>query len=215
MVYLGSLLAADGQIGTELARRLGMAMADFEALERVWKHASISKSRKIKIYNACVLQKLMYCMETTWLTASATRKLDGFHARCLRKICKIPHPYLSRVSNAQVLHEAEECPLSATLRHRQLQFFRRIALMSESAALRRATFQPGSTQARRWPGVRRQGRPRDTWAPCVRTHAVAAAGGEAALEAMLQNTTAAWASWTKATKEYCFSGRARQVEASG
>ena len=31
MVYLGSLLAADGQSTAELSRRLGMGMADYEA----------------------------------------------------------------------------------------------------------------------------------------------------------------------------------------
>ena len=87
--------------------------------------------------------------------------------------------------------------------------------MDDSALLRQVTFEPASFQAKVWPGTRRQGRPRQTWAPCARAHAVAAAGGEEALEAMLQNTPAAGASWTKATKDYCFNGRARRVEASG
>ena len=180
-----------------------MAIAGFEALERVCKHASLAQSRKIAIYKVCVTQKLLYCLDTTWLTASATRKLDGFHARCLRKVCKIPHSYISRVSNAEVLQRASEQPLSTTLRHRQLQLFRRIACMSDSTLLRQVVFEPASLAVRRWPGVRRQGRPRQTWAPCVRAHAVAAAGGESAFENMLQNTTAAKEAWKKAISTYC------------
>ena len=42
LVYLGSLLDNAGDIGPELNRRLGSARADFQALNRVWKHACIT-----------------------------------------------------------------------------------------------------------------------------------------------------------------------------
>ena len=120
MVYLGGLLAADGQASAELARRVGMAKSDFNVLETVWKHANISRKRKVEIHMACVVQKLLYCLNTLWLNKSMLRKLDGFHARCLRRICGVEHAYLSRVSNAQVLAEAKAEPLSVALRVRQL-----------------------------------------------------------------------------------------------
>jgi len=207
IVYLGSLLAADGQVDTELSRRLGMATAEFAALERLWMHASIPKTRKIAIYRACILQKLLYCLETTWLTAAASRKLDGFHAKCLRKICKIQHSYLSRVSNADVLKDAGEQPLTATLRYRQLKLFGRIALMQEDTLMRKVTFEPGSFDVRRRIGARRRGRPRQTWTPCVRAHAVAAAGGEDELTRMMENTAGGRAAWSKAIWSYCYKGK--------
>ena len=58
MLYLGSSLSADGRAGSELNRRLGMARADFSTLARVWKHASISRRRKLQILNACIISKL-------------------------------------------------------------------------------------------------------------------------------------------------------------
>jgi len=49
MVYLENQLAADGRVSAELSRRLGMARADFDALERVWRHASITTHRNVAI----------------------------------------------------------------------------------------------------------------------------------------------------------------------
>ena len=41
ITYLGSVIAANGSINSELNRRLGMAKGDFDALNRVWKHANL------------------------------------------------------------------------------------------------------------------------------------------------------------------------------
>ena len=84
MLYLGSLLAADGRITSELGKRLGFAQSDFTALQRVWKHSSLNRSRKIRIFNACICSKLMYGLFTAAFTAKEKRRLDGFQARCLR-----------------------------------------------------------------------------------------------------------------------------------
>ena len=60
LIYLGSSLHADGRSGSEINRKLGMARADFDAVSRIWGHASISRSRKLKIFEACILSKLTY-----------------------------------------------------------------------------------------------------------------------------------------------------------
>ena len=51
---------------------------------------------------------LWYDLETTWLNAAMRRRMDGFHARCLRKILKIPAAYVSRVSDDSVLRVLAE-----------------------------------------------------------------------------------------------------------
>ena len=53
-----------------------------------------------------IVQKLLYGLEGAWINAAGKRKLDGFHARCLRKVLGVPHAYYSRVSNAEVLRRA-------------------------------------------------------------------------------------------------------------
>jgi hypothetical protein len=115
MVYLGGLLAADGRMGSELARRLGAAAADFAQLRVLWQHANVSRTFKIQVYQACVVQKLLYCLHTGCFVKAELRKLDGFHARCLRQILGIPQAQLSKVSNAEVLAKAGSTPLSVTL----------------------------------------------------------------------------------------------------
>ena len=43
LVYLGSVISASGSITSEVNRRLWMAKTDFDALNRVWKHARLRK----------------------------------------------------------------------------------------------------------------------------------------------------------------------------
>ena len=113
--YLGCLLSADGAIQSELSRRLGLAAADFKALCRVWAHASINRTRKLQIYKGCVESTLMYGLHTCWLNKSQRRRLDGFQARCLRRLLGILPSFLSHVPNKDVLSAAGTAPLSTTL----------------------------------------------------------------------------------------------------
>ena len=62
MVYLGSLLTCDGRACTELSRRIGIARGEFRALQRVWKHSRLSRTRKLHIYSALVESKLTYSL---------------------------------------------------------------------------------------------------------------------------------------------------------
>lgn len=193
MGYLGGLLAADGRMSSELSRRLGGAAADFAQLTALWKHANVSRTFKIQVYKAWVVQKLMYCLHTGCFTRAEQRKLDGFHCRCLRQILGIPHAQYSRVSNAEVLAAAGDKPLSSTLLARQLHLFGDIARKAVGDPMRAAVFADGSVSLRTTPGVKRRGRPRQAWANYVHGHAVAAAGGEALLEERMRDR-ARWAS---------------------
>ena len=50
--------------------------------------------------------KLVYGLSSLSLTDTDKRKLDAFHMKGLRKILSIPHAYISRVTNEQVLASA-------------------------------------------------------------------------------------------------------------
>ena len=82
IVYLGSAIAIDGRIDSELARRLGMAQGDFNALNQVWRHTSLSKYEKYDIFMTIVVNRLLYGLQVTWLGKVALRRVDAFHARC-------------------------------------------------------------------------------------------------------------------------------------
>ena len=56
---------------------------------------------------ASVVSKLLYNLETLWLFKADISRLDAFHVKCLRCICKIPHSYISRVSNDTVFKVAQ------------------------------------------------------------------------------------------------------------
>ena len=185
MVYLGSLLSEDGYTELELSRRIGAARADFDALRRLWSHANVPREDKLRVFNACVMSKLMYALHTAWLNVAARRRLDGFQARCLRRIVGIEHSYLSRVSNAEVLKVSGAKSASSTLLRSQLRLFGRVATCNAAANLRKELFEPGCLDIKRLDGDRRQGRPRNYWPQMVRSHAVAAAGSECQLNRLL------------------------------
>ena len=70
------------------------------------KHAHLTCTKKLQIFSACVVSRLMYSLHTAWLCKADLRKIDAFQARCLRSILGIPHSFISRVRNETVLQEA-------------------------------------------------------------------------------------------------------------
>ena len=167
---------------------------------RVWRHSNISRQRKRQIYEACVVSKLMYGIETVWLRKHERARLDAYHARCLRRIYGIASSYYSRVSNQEVLRIADSTPMSNTLLHRQLIYFGRVARMSPENPARQLLLQRDSVQLRAAEVGRRRRRPRQEWGSCVHAHAVAATGSPQLLHECLivrgrdGNADAAWRS---------------------
>ena len=134
-VYLGSLLTTSGFAFPAVARRLGEARGAFEKIRAVWKHANIPRERKIQIYSACVLAKLLYSLESECFRKADISKIDAFHCRCLRVILGIPHSMISRVTNATVLETAGSKLLSTTVSSRQLILFGNIAALPDSSMI--------------------------------------------------------------------------------
>ena len=184
MVYLGGLLHSDGKADHELSRRIGLAAADFKSLARVWTRSSLSRARKLRIFESCVLSVLVYGLKTAWLGAVARRRLDGFHARCLRKIMGIPPAYFSRISNASVFSSAGCKPSSNHLLQQQLFLFGDIAT-SPPGPLRASVFLADSLSLIEDSIKRGRGRPRHTWAKQLMAVASKIAGGKAHLESLI------------------------------
>jgi len=138
----------------------------------------------------------MYGLEGAWINAAGKRKLDGFHARCIRKIINVAPAFISRVSNAFVLKQVSAYPLSTTLLERQLLYFGRVARLNADSVLRHSLF--SHDYALREPALKR-GRPRDTWARKVLHSALQITGDTASL----QNAIANPAQWREAVHSYC------------
>ena len=164
MSYLGCSIYADGKMKTELNGKLGAAWGAFNDLARVWKHTTLNISRKIHIFHAVIITRLLYGLSSAWLNARETRRLNGFYCRCLRVILKIPAAYFSRVSNAIVLQRAEQVELARQLLKQQLILYGRIVRTKDDDILRKVTFVPGTDIPATHQFVRRVGRPRNEWA---------------------------------------------------
>ena len=143
-IYLGASIRKDGNHSAEISRRIGESYQSFLKLKSVWSHANISRARKIEILNACVLSKLLYSLESVVCKEIDRRKINAFHCRCLRQILRIPHSYISHVSNTEVLHHAKSRPLYQILIQRQLKFYASILKHEPNDLLRRAHFAPGN-----------------------------------------------------------------------
>ena len=192
LVYLGGLLTADGRADSEVSRRIWAATGDFRALQKMWGHAGISQRRKIHLFHALVASKLQYALSTMWLVTAQQRRIDGFYARCLRRILRIPASYISRVSNKSVFQQAGVISMSEQVLRRQLVLIRKVARSSEGSALRQDVFvgSPLITQVGRY--VRRIGRPRQEWSTEVLKAGARKFGSQASFEAALVHTDAVW-----------------------
>ena len=156
-------------MSTELNRRIGAAWAEFCKYERAWKHTAITVPRKLELFQALVTSKLMYSLNTAWLNKAERRRLDGFQARCLRKVLHIPPAFLTHISNKVVLQRAGQQPYTAQLLRHQLTWFGKIGRASNQDFLRQLTFQDGSIRSATASLKRRRGRPMNAWASCLRS----------------------------------------------
>ena len=191
MSYLGTVLNEHGYISSELNRRIGCAKSDFTALAKVWNHATVSRSRKVRLYSSLIESKLLYSLVCTCPTKADLRRLDGFQAKCIRKIWGIPPAYYSRVSNAKVLQLAHCSKASELLMRRQLVLFGKVVRAPQDHPLRASslignTWQPATSQY-----VRKVGRPRKEWITTVSREAFKRFGPMHVVAPMTQNA-AGW-----------------------
>ena len=142
--------------------------------------------RKLTIFDACILSKLMYGLSSAVLTKVDRKRLDAFHAGCTRKIIRVAPAYHSRVSNHTVFERARTKPASRLLLKPQLSYFGRLALKDQSDPMRRCIFENDSLEPRKLLSKRRVARPRLEWSTEIRKHALQMMGGEASLKAALQ-----------------------------
>ena len=118
---------------------------------------------KLKFFNAFVLSKLRYGLATVWLVTAQRRRLDGFVARCLRRVLRIPASFVSRISNAAVLARAGVTLFSQQVLRHQLSLLRKVALAEPGDPLRKDTFIGSTLIPQIGCFIRRVGRPRQDW----------------------------------------------------
>ena len=193
------MISGDGRITSELNRRIGMASADFATLSRIWNHSNLTRLDKVEIYQVLILSKLLYGLETTWLSAVERRKLDGFHCRCLRRFAGIRPAYWSRITNKGVLDRFAAQSLSSLLLQRQLNYLGKLARLPSTSSLRALVFQPNSVLLSKSSASRRRGRPRLNWNTEVYRHALMVCENQYQLENVIMDGCR----WKTMVREYC------------
>ena len=162
MIYLGGLLAFSQGSQSELSRRIGMATSTFRSLTKVWKHSGLHLRDKLSHFNCFIISVLAYGLSTLPFTTLQRRRMDGFHARCLRRICNFLRAYYSRISNQVVFQNSGVLPFSQQLLQRQFSSFGQVVRSPNGAPLRRNTLgmhdYPYMAMY-----VRRRGRPQINW----------------------------------------------------
>ena len=143
--------------------------------------------RKCEIFQSCITSKLLYGLSSAWLNAADSRRLDGFQARCLRKIARIKPSYISRVSNKAVLQKTKQQPYHVQLLRQQLYLFGKVASSANDDVLRKITFTPGTLRSAVDRFVRVVGRPRKEWAKMLLQEATAITGSADAASALTRN----------------------------
>ena len=146
---------------------------------------------------ACVVQKLLYNLESAWLNKALLHKFDGVFARCLRQILKISHSYISRVSNKYVLQQFRAPALSSILLQRQLLLFGEIARLPNEDVVRQTIFHEDGIDIKLALDKRR-GRPRKIWNQEIHALAMQCSQG-LDLHNMLMDKPI----WAKLVKSFC------------
>ena len=110
-----------------------------------------------------ILSKLRYGVASAWLLKADLRRLDGFHANCLRKMLGIKAAYVSRISNQRVREIAGVAAFSRSVGEMQTKLMRQVLDNPSKTVLRDVTFQKGSLRPLTDIYVRRVGRPKQNW----------------------------------------------------
>ena len=187
IVYLGATLHETGDIKSELSKKFGQAWADFSQMLRLWNHSSVSLRRRIEIFQSFITSRLLYGLSSAWLNAAELRRLDGFQARCLRKILRVPSAFFSRVSNKDVLQRSQQYPYSSQLLRQQLILFGKVARAEDTDVLRCITFCPSSLHPLLDKYVRKVGRPKHEWPKMLLKEAVVMAGSLHYVETLIRD----------------------------
>ena len=163
MVYVGGLPCGDARMDSEISRRIGAASGVFRSLHVVWSRCSLPTKKRLQFFSSLVVYRLLYGLSSSWLVKRQIRRLEGFYARCLRRILGIPAAFISRVSNATVLARAGTQSLEEQLRRGQLSLLAKAAQAPSGSALRRNVFLKDTLKLVVGHFIQRVGRPRQAW----------------------------------------------------
>ena len=102
--YLGSNIASDGKVDSDISSRLVKAATVYHRLQHAWVSLTIRLYAELCLHTSIVVPTALYGSETWKSTASIIQKLDIFHQRCLHGTHKAF--WYDKVRNEEVLQRA-------------------------------------------------------------------------------------------------------------
>jgi len=107
-MYLGGTLTRTADAKTEVEHRIAETMGVMKALQTFWKKTNCPFTWKLNVYNAVIVSKLTYGLETLQPVDGLFNRLNAFHIRAIRRILNIPPTFINRdMTNNYVLQQAE------------------------------------------------------------------------------------------------------------
>ena len=175
-VYLGGLVSKTHDNRQEVSRRISACFGTFKKLDVFWRRSNCPATFKIQVYDAVLRAKLLYGLESVYLTAQLKNRLNVFQLKGLRKILGMDTTYINRSNtNARVFQKASEVvnpnhvqgknvkPFSVYLQTKQQSLLKHTVRAPDDDPLRQCTFQSGSAVVLDHKN-KRVGRPRGKWA---------------------------------------------------
>ena len=119
-----------------------------------------SLGTEVRLYNSIVKPVQLYGAECWQVVKGDTNKIDAFHNRCLRRICRIFWP--NKTSNEELHKMTKSQSMVSEIKCRRIAWLGHVLRMDQDRILKTAL---------RWtpPGKRKQGQPRMTWRRTVIT----------------------------------------------
>ena len=153
--YLGSVMAGDGDCGSEIRTRLAKGYAVATGLQKIWKSHDITTETKIKLWRALVWPVALYGCESWTLRKEEERRIEAFEMKCLRLIMRVS--WIEKRTNEWVMEAAGvQRNLLKTVKERKMIYFGHI-MRKKGTCIEKEIIQ-GSIS-----GGRGRGRPRMSW----------------------------------------------------
>ena len=115
----------------------------------------------------------MYNLESLWLNEDGKCRLNAFHVKCSRHICRIAPSYFPRVPNTEIYKLTNQTFVSIVLKRQQIKLYCSIVALPENDVVRKLTCEPNPAYPRVWDGARKCARPKQQWASGVYRMAIA------------------------------------------
>ena len=102
-IWGGSKVAADGDCGHEIKRRLPLGRKVMSNLDTIFKSRDVTLPTKVHLVKPMVFPVVMYGCESWTVKKAERRRIDAFELWCWRRLLRVP--WTARRANQSILKE--------------------------------------------------------------------------------------------------------------